>query len=84
MGIQAGVGFEAPMKRNQHISFELRFVSGHTYLGEKNSAYIEILGFEDTSLKQNLKTLQFAVAYTFDFDLKAGKKGKSTINRKQR
>jgi hypothetical protein len=87
-GIQAGVGFEAPMKRNQHISFELRFVSGHTYLGDKNSAYIEILGFEDTSLKQNLKTLQFAVAYTFDFDLKAAKKGKSsldkTIKRKRR
>jgi len=80
-GLSAGVGFEAPIKKDQRVSFELRFVSGHTYLGGKNSAYIEILGFEDKSLKQNLKVLQFTVAYTWDFDLKEGKKGKSTMDK---
>jgi len=87
-GLSMGVGFEAPIKKDQRISFELRFVSGHTYLGDKSSAYIEILGFNDTSLKQNLKVLQFTAAYTFDFDLKEAKKGKSsldkTIKRKRR
>lgn len=80
-GISLGVGFEAPIKKTQKLSFELRFVSGHTYLGDKNSAYIEILGFDDTSLKQNLKVLQFTTAYTFDFDLKAAKKGKSNLDK---
>jgi hypothetical protein len=77
-GLTVGLGFEAPIKKTQKLSFEFRFISGHTYLGDKNSAYIEILGFKDTSLKQNLKVLQFTTAYTFDFDLKAAKKGKST------
>jgi hypothetical protein len=80
-GISVGVGVEAPIKKTQKLSFELRFVSGHTYLGDKKSAYIEILGFDDTSLKQNLKVLQFTAAYTFDFDLKEAKMGKSTLDK---
>lgn len=80
-GISIGVGFEAPIKKDERISFELRFISGHTYLGNKESAYIEILGFEDTSLRQNLKVLQLTAAYTFDFDLKEARKGKSSLDK---
>ncbi|MFZ6010315.1 MAG: porin family protein [Bacteroidota bacterium] len=77
-----GVGFEAPIKKTQKVNIEFRFVSGHTYLGDKGSAYIEILGFDDTSLKQNLKEIQITLGYTFDFDVQQSRKGKSTLDKK--
>lgn len=80
--LAAGVGFEAPLHNNKRMLFELRFISGHTNFGEKNSAYIEILNFEDTSLKQNLKTLQLTTAYILDIDVKESRKGKSTLKKK--
>jgi hypothetical protein len=37
-GIDFGVGFDAPLKRNRKLSTELRFTSGHTFFGTKTSA----------------------------------------------
>lgn len=80
-GLAFGIGLKAPLLRNQHISAELRFVSGHTFLGKRNSSRIEILTFEDT-MKTNLKVLYLNVAYTLDFDVKESRKGKSTLDKK--
>jgi hypothetical protein len=82
-GLAIGVGFRAPLLRNQHINTEIRFVSGHTYLGKKDSSHIEILTFEDT-LKTNLKVLNINVSYTLDFDVQQSRKGKSTLDKKMK
>jgi hypothetical protein len=82
-GIGLGVGLKAPLKRNQNITTELRFVSGHTFFGKEDSAYLEILGFEDT-FKTNLKTISFSVAYTLDIDVQRSRKGKSTLKKDHR
>lgn len=80
-GLAIGVGFRAPLLRNQHINTEIRFVSGHTYLGNKDSSHIEILTFEDT-MKTNLKVININVSYTLDFDVQQSRKGKSTLDKK--
>jgi len=80
-GLNIGVGMKAPLLRKQYITAELRFTSGHTFLGKKDSSYIEILTYEDT-MKTNLKTLSLNVAYTLDFDVQQSRKGKSTLDRK--
>jgi hypothetical protein len=79
-GLVFNVGFKVPLRRNQHLATELRFVSGHTNLGKRNSSYIEILGFEDTMIT-NLKSLQLRFAYSFDFDVQQSRKGKSTLDK---
>lgn len=81
-GLVVGVGVKAPLTRNQHLSCEARFVSGHTYLGKENSSYIEILTFEDT-MKTNLKALGVNVSYIIDLDVQKSKKGKSTIKKRK-
>ena len=80
-GLNLGVGIKAPMLRKQYITAELRFTSGHTFLGKKDSSYIEILTFDDT-MKTNLKAISINVAYTLDFDVQQSRKGKSTLDRK--
>jgi hypothetical protein len=80
-GLAIGGGVKAPLGRNQHITTEVRFVSGHTYLGQRNTSHIEILTFEDT-MKTNLKILYLNIAYSFDFDVKEGRMGKSTLDKK--
>lgn len=94
--LSAGVGFEAPLRNNKRLLFELRFISGHTNFGKKvnptlvndrmvnQNAYIEILDFQDFSLRQNLKTLQFTTAYILDLDVKESRKGKSTLKKKMK
>lgn len=81
-----GVGLKAPLTPKKFITTELRFISGHTFLGTQNSSYME--GFiwgdgnmQDT-MKTNLKTIQLSVAYTVDFDKVDRRKGKSTIKKK--
>ena len=76
-GLSAGIGFNATTMRYQKIFTELRFSFAKTYLGQKNSATINILGFED-NLKANLITTSLSVAYIFDEDLRKAKMGKST------
>jgi hypothetical protein len=85
-GLSLGAGFTAPLQRNQKISVELRFTSGHTFLGKRNSSthingYLTGDGnFQDT-LKTNLKVISILVAYTFDFDVQQSRKGKSTLDK---
>jgi len=76
-GLNIGVGFVAPIKKSQKLLTELRFTSGHTFYGGTNSASWRTLGFSD-NLRSNEKFLSLTVAYIFDFNLKEGKKGKST------
>jgi hypothetical protein len=84
--IDVGVGFIAPLKQNQKISAELRFTSGHTFLGNKFSASNRTLGFTD-NLRSNEKVLSLTVSYILDVNVQEGRKGKSTkdkeVNRKR-
>jgi hypothetical protein len=80
-GLVLGVGFKAPLQRNSALSTEFRFVSGHTFLGKRNSSYIEILGYEDTQFT-NLKSINLVLTYMWELDVKEGRKGKSTLDKK--
>jgi hypothetical protein len=81
-GLALGVGFKAPLRRNQFITTQLRFTSGHTFLGKKNSSStINIFGFEDTLITNN-KSVSVSAAYTLDFDVQQSRKGKSTLQKK--
>lgn len=80
-GLVLGVGFKAPLQRNSAFSTELRFVSGHTFLGKPNSSYIEILGYDDTQFT-NLKSLNLVFTYLWEVDVKEGRMGKSTLKKK--
>jgi hypothetical protein len=80
-GLIGGVGFKAPLKNNHHIAVQLRFISGHTWIGKKkSSSTIGLFGFEDT-LKTNIKTISASIAYTLDFDVQQSRKGKSTLDK---
>ena len=76
-GIDVGVGFNAPLKQNRKLSTELRFTSGHTFLGAKTSATNRTLGFSD-NLRANEKILTLTVAYVIDVNVQQSRKGKST------
>jgi len=77
-GLNLGIGFNATTVRKQKIMTELRFTWVGTYLGKKNSATMNILGFQD-NLKASLNVLNLSVAYVFDKDRKEIKTGKSTL-----
>ncbi|MBA4058189.1 MAG: hypothetical protein C0490_25965 [Marivirga sp.] len=76
-GIDIGVGFAAPLSNKKKISTELRFTSGHTFYGQKNSASNRTLGFTD-NLRSNEKVISLTVAYVIDVNVKDNRKGKST------
>ena len=76
-GIDIGVGFNAPLSNKKKISTELRFTSGHTFFGEKNSASNRTLGFSD-NLRSNEKVISLTVAYVVDVNVQENRKGKST------
>lgn len=83
-GLVLGVGFKAPLRNHHHLTTQLRFVSGHTFLGKKNSSStINLFGFEDT-LITNLKTVSLSLAYTLEFDTQQSRKGKSTLDKKMK
>jgi hypothetical protein len=79
-GLVLGVGMKVPLKGNQRLATELRFISGHTYLGKRKSSYIEIPRFEDTMIT-NFKSINLFIAYSFDFDVQRSRKGKSTLDK---
>jgi len=81
-GINVGVGFNATTLRRQKIMVELRFTGGGTYLGKKNSATMNILGFQD-DLKASINVINLSVAYVFDKDRQLSKTGKSTLKIKR-
>ncbi len=83
-----GAGIKAPLRNNRFITTELRFSSGHTFLGKENSAFMERFlwgpGSMQDTMKTNMKTVSLSVAYTIDVDIKESRKGKSTIKKKLR
>jgi hypothetical protein len=91
IGLGVGVGFKFPIKANQHIITEIRFVSGHTYLGKRGTdlpdksdqghSFFNTLEPYDSSLQTNIKTLNISIAYLFDFDRKKSRMGKSTLDK---
>lgn len=88
-GLVLGVGMKAPLKNNTALSAELRFVSGHTNLGQNKYAYpprewyASLLNYNDT-MRMNLKCISLSVAYTYDFDRIESRKGKSTIKKRMK
>jgi len=83
-GLNIGLGFNATTMRNQKIVTELRMTWGQTYLGQSNSASLNLPVFqtEQQSMKFNLKVINLSVAYIFDKDIRKAKKGKSDIKKK--
>lgn len=80
--LRIGGGIKLPLRKNHYLTTEILFISGHTYIGEKDGSYIEILEFQDT-LKTNLKSLVFSASYIVEIDLKSRRKGKSTIKKRR-
>ncbi len=76
-GLDFGVGVDAPTTSLQRFVFEARFTWGHTFYGNRGSAFNRTLGFSD-NLRANEKILSFSVDYTLNRDLRDSKKGKST------
>jgi len=78
-----GTGIKAPLRNNRYITTELRFISGHTFMGKKDSAFINGMlwgsGNMQDTFETNLKTLSLSIAYTINIDVKESRKGKSTI-----
>ncbi len=82
-GMDIGLGTNVGTLKGQQVMVELRFMYGHTYLGNKNSVTpesINVLGFDD-NLLANFKVLSLTMAYTLDFYSGQSKMGKS--NRKE-
>lgn len=88
-GLVLGVGMKAPLKNNTAISAELRFVSGHTNIGNNKYVYpprewySSLLNYNDT-MRMNLKVVSLSVAYTYDFDKVEARKGKSTVKKRMK
>jgi hypothetical protein len=76
-GLNFGVGFDMVTNRGQKFITELRYTLGHTNIGTADSSQMKVLGFED-NWAANYRVINLSVAYVFDFDLQAAKKGKST------
>jgi hypothetical protein len=79
-GLDFGIGADAPTTALQRFVFEVRFTSGHTFYGSRDSAFNRTLGFVD-NLRANEKMLSFTASYTLNRDLRESKKGKSTKNK---
>ncbi len=84
--LNIGAGLRAPLRNNRFITTEIRFTSGHTFLGKENSAFMERFiwgpGSMQDTMRTNMKTVSLIVAYTIDIDVKEKRKGKSTIKKK--
>ena len=76
-GIDFGIGLDAPTLALQRFIIEVRFTSGHTFYGEKDSAFNRTLGFND-NLRANEKIFSFSVDYALNREVRGGLKGGST------
>jgi hypothetical protein len=86
--IALGAGVKAPLRNNRFITTEFRFISGHTYLGRENSAFMEGIiwgdgGMQDT-FQTNMKTISLSVAYSISKNVIESRKGKSTIKKRMK
>jgi hypothetical protein len=77
-GVDMGIGMTAPIKTTQRVMVEFRFTWGHTFYGSRTTANYNWIEFTDNNMRANERVLSLSVAYAFDFDLKEGKKGRST------
>lgn len=81
-GMDVSIGGDAPLNLKQKLYGEVRFTWGHTNLGTKETdTHLNILNFED-SMFVNLKTISFNLIYTYGFETRRNKQGKSTLKRK--
>ncbi len=76
-GLDFGIGIDAPTMALQKFIVELRFSSGQTCYGEKDSAHYPAPGFSDNLLSRE-KMISLSVYYVLNRETKGGKKGKST------
>ncbi len=76
-GLDLGIGIDAPMEALQKFIVELRFTSGQTCYGDKDSAHYPVPGFSDNLLSRE-KMISLSVLYVLNRETKGGKKGKST------
>jgi hypothetical protein len=76
-GIDIGVGLQAPITPKQKLLVELRFMSGHTFYGDRNSATYSWVAFQD-NLRANEKILSLSAGYTFGLSQQESRMGKST------
>ena len=84
--LSIGGGVKAPLHNNHYVALDFRFISGHTFMGRKDSAFMEGViwgdgGMQDT-FQTNLKTLSVSVAYSISKDVIESRKGKSTIKKR--
>ncbi|MBX7126028.1 MAG: PorT family protein [Cyclobacteriaceae bacterium] len=82
-GIDAGVGFEGWTFPNQKVTVELRYTHGQTYFGGKNSAAINLLGFQD-NLQTNMRFLSIRASYHLEMDNSKRKMGRNSRKAKRR
>lgn len=82
-GLDIGIGVDAPIPTFQRFMFELRYTSGLTFYGEKNSAYNPTPGFID-NLRANEKLISLSITYALNRDIRGEKKRKSVKNTKPR
>lgn len=81
-GMDFILGGDAPINMKQKLYGEVRFTWGHTNLGSNQTeTRLNILNFEDTMFV-NLKTISFSLIYTYGFETRSNKKGKSTLGKK--
>lgn len=81
-GLDLSIGGDAPLNLKQKLYGEVRFTWGHTNLGTRQTdTHLNILNFEDTML-MNLKTLSFNVIYTYGFETRKSKEGKTSKRNK--
>lgn len=76
-GLDIGIGINAPTIALQNFIVELRFTSGQTCYGEKDSAQYPAPGFSDNLLSSE-KMISLSIQYVLNRETKGGKKGKST------
>jgi Outer membrane protein beta-barrel domain len=76
-GLDFGIGVDAPTLALQRFIIELRFTSGHTFYGQKYSAFNRTLGLTD-NLRANEKIISLSVDYAINRVVNQGQKGKST------
>jgi hypothetical protein len=91
-GVDLGFGVDVPITKRQKVYGEFRMTLGQTHIrNNKTKAYIQQIGGDQTQdnpiyspgnfsdpLKVNMKTFQFSLVYTIDFDKKLKNKGRST------
>ncbi len=79
-GLNIGIGFSAVTRKNQKIVTEIRLTWGQTYLGRRDSEYVNgVAGIRnELNLKSNLKVLNLSVGYVLDRDIQKSRMGKST------